>query len=297
MVTAAHCFCGLNWDNHHPKAASNHYVAPTCDSESNTDCRRKPKPGHWFVRIGLINNQEKLNLKKATKQHDAAFYEVDGSEHYIDVQVRQIDTEDDYLTASNCNTPAHNGKNDLAVLFLDGHIDVGDVGRAGASKGLQYHVKPACNIADSHVDFGGKNATMFIGNNRCFAAGWGKTVNKKGADLALSDDLRFINVEIVDPMECVKGIRGDQFIGETDPSGKHINLDRIICAKGHGTANTCEGDSGGGLYCFDEPGSNFYFMGPLHGGSDNCQGDNLMYFTNMAYDKHRDWLQQILQGS
>ena len=118
MVTAAHCFCALNWDRFHPKAQSNHYLAPECDSESNSDCRRKPKPGHWFVRIGLINNQEKLNLKKARKQQDnvsrenitkndidtpsviifdkfafQAFYQVDVGENYIDVQVRQIDTE------------------------------------------------------------------------------------------------------------------------------------------------------------------------------------------------------------
>ena len=39
-------------------------------------------------------------------------------------------------------------------------------------------------------------------------------------------------------------------------------------------------------------------MGPLHGGNDNCENDDLMYFTNINYEPnpgegHKAWLQSI----
>ena len=67
--------------------------------------------------------------------------------------------------------------------------------------------------------------------------------------------------------------------------------------QGYRDANTCGGDSGGGLYCYDKSGSNYYYMGPLHGGNKACQRDTFMYFTNINFEDHRKFLQEVLGDS
>merc|ERR1712157_525531 len=98
---------------------------------------------------------------------------------------------------------------------------------------------------------------------RCFVAGWGEGRTEGSASLELQNSLKFTNVKIVDPLECKRVISGDAFLADEE------NHKQIICAEGYVDANTCGGDSGGGLYCFDKSGSNYYYMGPLHGGSQN----------------------------
>ena len=57
-------------------------------------------------------------------------------------------------------------------------------------------------------------------------------------------------------------------------------------------SNTCGGDSGGGLFCFDNKDSEnkYYFMGVLHGGNSDCRKDRWMYFSNNLHVEYQDFL-------
>ena len=65
VVTAAHCFCGLTWDENNPDDKLNMYRGrgDGCGEDGGDECIRIPKPGHFFVRIGVIDNNSPLNLQ------------------------------------------------------------------------------------------------------------------------------------------------------------------------------------------------------------------------------------------
>merc|ERR1712176_343166 len=95
------------------------------------------------------------------------------------------------------------------------------------------------------------------------------------------------NVKIVDPKVCKKELgTGDNFVQSEK------NHEKIICAEGYRNSNTCGGDSGGGLLCFDETGEKYYFLGPLHGGSADCEAGPYVYFTDIGYSKYDEWIRK-----
>ena len=64
VVTAAHCFCSLIWDEVNPTDSSNMYTGKECDKG---ECIRIPKPGHFLVRVGNIDKNSLLNLQQPQK--------------------------------------------------------------------------------------------------------------------------------------------------------------------------------------------------------------------------------------
>lgn len=91
---------------------------------------------------------------------------------------------------------------------------------------LRDHVKPACSV-NRHPSSGDQttlNETMFVGNSRCFVAGWGLKTEMDNT-LTLANTLKYTNVMIVDPNECKDFIDGDHFLQEDG------NLEKIICGK------------------------------------------------------------------
>ena len=109
-------------------------------------------------------------------------------------------------------------------MILDAYIDVTNT--KSPSAGLRNHVKPACSIYQhaGNAEAGFETGPMFVGNNRCFVAGWGNTKNAT-SQFSLADTLKYTNVEIVDPVECKNAIRSDQFIQDEK------NHEQIICGK------------------------------------------------------------------
>ena len=57
VVTAAHCFCDLLWEDCDSPGAYD-----VTNYQDRNECIRSPKPGHHIVRIGLINNKQNFNL-------------------------------------------------------------------------------------------------------------------------------------------------------------------------------------------------------------------------------------------
>ena len=110
-----------------------------------------------------------------------------------------------------------NGENDLAVIILNGIVDV-----KNQTINLSHHVKPAC----PSTSLGGNLTDLLIGNNRCFAAGWGNS-NTDGY-LSLSESLKFTQVEIVHQDECINAGWGNTFLTDLKEAGTE---EKIIYAK------------------------------------------------------------------
>jgi len=249
VLTAAHCFC--------------HVLREGTQDLSELK-------NHFFIRIGLLDNKRALNMSTTTMP--------EAGTQYIDARVKTVKFADpSYIPDGHCNDASSNGKNDLAVIELARSIDFTDMD----------HVKPACNYAlqpshrKPHKDY------MLNDNQNCYVSGWGLAEGDKGS-LGISRNLKYARVTVIKPEKCKDLVPGDQFIQDMEPD-KDRNYP-IICALGYQegdkSSNTCGGDSGGGLYCFDRKSKNYYLMGVLHGGNKGCTNDNVMYFSN---NKHEDF--------
>ena len=74
IVTAAHCFCDKLYDVSDPKH-STYTVTPECTREDKADCVRSPKPGHYFIRIGIIDNKAPLKFVLGKRNDEVQYYQ------------------------------------------------------------------------------------------------------------------------------------------------------------------------------------------------------------------------------
>ncbi|XP_074491803.1 duodenase-1-like isoform X2 [Sebastes fasciatus] len=108
----------------------------------------------------------------------------------------------------------------------------------------------------------------------CSVAGWGYTITNGGA----VDDLRVVNVSIIDPQVCK-----EQWLPYNFPAN-------VICAGGYPTKEGfCQGDSGGPLVC------NGKAVGVVSYNNGNCNYPNV---PNVYLDlyKYLPWINQSILG-
>ena len=116
------------------------------------------------MRIGAIDNTKHLNLvdwdtlgseKKFTEKTPRGTRHVDVivddikifSKYFFVDCLKKILNSDEFTTFDNCADKENNGEGDLAIMILDGFLDL-----KGSAKKFRNHVKPACWTPNIPVD-------------------------------------------------------------------------------------------------------------------------------------------------
>lgn len=120
--------------------------------------------------------------------------------------------------------------------------------------------------------------------SKCLIAGWGATENYVYPDI-----LQFTEVEIHNLTACHSLMQLESVYEDTLK-----NEDLLLCA-GSNTADACDGDSGGPLYCVDYLSQSQVLVGVISSGQDNCTtGFNGVYTRISAY---AHWIAQTSVGA
>ncbi|XP_066463536.1 mannan-binding lectin serine protease 2 isoform X1 [Eleutherodactylus coqui] len=159
--------------------------------------------------------------------------------------------------------------NDIALIKLQDKVPMSDhiLGICLPTNAEQFQISPTGN-----------------GYNTGEVSGWGKTERSKEAK-----KLRYVQVDIVDPVKCNTAYKKLLKNGNKD-----VVTDNMFCAgKDDGGKDSCEGDSGGALVFRDTNTNKWFIGGIVSWGGEQC-GDKELYGVYTKVSNYLDWIQNTI---